>query len=58
VRQSFAGLSASVRVTSWWNGAAADRLLDDRHAALAERAISVILRGHGWVTLPEVTFSE
>jgi hypothetical protein len=57
VRAVFAGLEATVRVSAWWGGAAADRLLDERHAALSERAISLILRAPGWVTLPEVTFS-
>ncbi|HLX35233.1 MAG TPA: hypothetical protein VKR30_08325 [Candidatus Limnocylindrales bacterium] len=40
-----------------WNGAAADRLLDERHAALVERAVTVLQR-RGWTTAPEVSFAE
>jgi len=57
VRRSFEVLGARLRVTAWWNGAAADRLLDERHAGLGERAIR-FLRACHWLTLPEVTFSE
>ena len=57
VRRIFAPLDARVRVTVWWHGAAADRLLDERHAALVEQAVGV-LRWRVWITDVEVTFSE
>jgi hypothetical protein len=57
LREHFARLGARVRVSVWWNGAAMDRLLDARHAALVERTIDK-LRPYGWRTEAEVTFSE
>jgi hypothetical protein len=45
------------RLVPWWNGAAADRLLDSRHAALAERVVA-LLRRRGWDVHVEVSFSE
>lgn len=38
VRRVFTAAGANARLTAWWNGAAADRLLDERHARLVERA--------------------
>jgi transcriptional regulator with XRE-family HTH domain len=57
VRQAFAALGARARVTAWWNGAAADRLLDERHADVLERASRVMAK-LGWQVPTEVTFSE
>ena len=57
VRRVFAATDGRARVTAWWNGAAADRLLDERHAALVERALAV-MKQRGWQTAVEVTFSE
>ena len=57
VRRVFAATDGRARVTTWWNGAAADRLLDERHAALVERALAV-MKQRGWQTAVEVTFSE
>jgi hypothetical protein len=57
VRRVFAEAGGRARLTVWWNGAAADRLLDGRHAALVERALGV-LESRGWKTQVEVTFSE
>jgi transcriptional regulator with XRE-family HTH domain len=57
VRQTFAALGARARVTAWWNGAAADRLLDERHADVLERASRVMAR-LGWQVPTELTFSE
>jgi transcriptional regulator with XRE-family HTH domain len=57
VRRVFAAMGARARVTAWWNGAAADRLLDMRHAALVERALA-LMHLRGWQTAVEVTFSE
>jgi hypothetical protein len=57
IRAHFSGLGAQVRVSVWWNGAALDRLLDERHAALVERALGV-LRASAWRTETEVSFSR
>jgi len=56
VRQIFEVLGARVRASVWWNGAALDRLLDERHAALVERTIAT-LEASGWMVQIEVTFS-
>jgi hypothetical protein len=45
------------RLVPWWKGAAADRLLDARHAALVERVVA-LLRLRGWTVYVEVSFSE
>jgi transcriptional regulator with XRE-family HTH domain len=57
VRRLFARLEARARLSVWWHGAAADRLLDERHAALGECAARVLARS-AWQTPMEVTFSE
>lgn len=57
VRDHFALLGASVRITVYWNGAALDRTIDEKHARLVERTIAV-LRSFGWQTESEVTFSD
>jgi hypothetical protein len=56
VRQVFAAVGANARMVFTWRGAAADRLLDERHAALVERAIGRLER-RGWRCEPEVSFS-
>jgi hypothetical protein len=56
-RRLFEVLGGRVRPSVWWNGAAADRLLDERHAALVERAVAVF-RSRGWRTEVEVSFAE
>jgi hypothetical protein len=57
IRRLFAQLDARTRLTIWWNGAALDRLLDEEHAAMVERA-AVLIGGYGWATPTEVTFSQ
>lgn len=57
IRSAFRGVGGRVRVTAWWNGAAADRLVDESHAAIVESAAKVF-RARGWLTRPEVSFSE
>lgn len=57
VRQLFAAAGGQARLTAWWNGARADRLLDERHARLVERVVT-ILRARGWSTAVELSFSE
>jgi hypothetical protein len=53
----FAAVGGRARLTIWWHGALADRLLDERHAALGERALAVYARWN-WETAVEVTFSK
>lgn len=57
IRAHFAQLGATVRVSAWWNGAALDRLLDERHAQVVERTVAA-LRRFAWLVEPEFTFSE
>ena len=56
-RATFEAAGARIRIAIWWGGAAADRLLDERHAALVERAVAVLHR-RGWNTVVEASFSE
>jgi transcriptional regulator with XRE-family HTH domain len=58
VRRVLESLDGRLRVTAWWNGAAADRLLDERHAGIIERATTTIVHCGLWEVLSEVTFSE
>ncbi|MEP7159017.1 MAG: hypothetical protein ABI797_06285 [Chloroflexota bacterium] len=58
VRALFEAVDARARVVPWWNGAAADRLLDERHAAVGERAVRFIETLDDWLTEMEVSFSE
>ena len=53
----FEAVDGRARLTPWWGGAAADRLLDERHAAIAEGRIAVF-RIHSWEPFAEVSFSE
>lgn len=57
LRRTFEAVGGRARLGVWWNGAAADRLLDERHAGLVERAVAVLDR-RGWTTLIEASFSE
>lgn len=57
LRRVFAAAGGRARLNTWWNGAAAERLMDERHAALVERALSVLTQ-RGWLAAVEVTFSE
>jgi transcriptional regulator with XRE-family HTH domain len=57
IRRLFAEVEARTRIVAWWRGAAADRLLDERHASLAERGSRTIAR-YGWATPTELSFSE
>ena len=57
VRCVFAAAGAHARIVASWNGAALDRLLDERHAALVER-VARILQVRNWTTMVEQTFSE
>jgi transcriptional regulator with XRE-family HTH domain len=57
VRRTFEAAGGRLSVGAWWRGAAADRLLDERHAALVERTLAVFRR-RGWLAEVEVSFSE
>jgi transcriptional regulator with XRE-family HTH domain len=53
----FAALGGRLDARVSWHGAALDRLLDEGHARLAGRVVS-LLKGLGWLTQVEVSFSE
>ena len=57
VRTLYSHVGARARLSVWWNGAAADRLLDEKHAAIAERG-AVAMTNYGWTTPTEVTYSD
>jgi hypothetical protein len=57
VRQMFAAADGRARLTGWYNGALADGLLDERHAAIAEGACR-LCQLRGWLTFLELSFSE
>lgn len=57
VRRLFGQVDARARMSVWWHGAAADRLLDERHASIAEQGARIIAR-YSWATPAEVTYSE
>lgn len=56
-RRLFDAVGARARPTVWWNGAAADRLLDDRHAHDVERAVAAYRRRQ-WEPAVEVSFAQ
>ena len=56
-RRMFEAVGARARPAVWWNGAAADRLLDERHAYFVERGVRAYGRRH-WETAVEVSFAE
>lgn len=56
-RRMFEAVGARARPAVWWNGAAADRLLDERHASLVERSVQAFARRQ-WETAVEVSFSD
>jgi transcriptional regulator with XRE-family HTH domain len=57
LRKMAAALDARVTLGLQWRGAGLDRLLDERHAALADGATDW-LRGLGWTVALEVTYSH
>lgn len=57
VRVIFRAAGANARIVASWNGAALDRLLDERHAGLVEGAARV-LQARSWTTMVEQSFSE
>ena len=57
IRRMFLAVDGRARMTTWWGGAAADRLIDRRHAALVEAALD-LLRRRGWDTAAEVSFAR
>ena len=57
LRDHFARLGGSVRVTPWWNGAALDRLLDEAHAQVVD-ATARILPRFAFRVKTELSFSD
>lgn len=58
LRRHFTALGASLRVTVWWEGAALDRLLDERHAQVVEGATRELQHFRWPLVAAEVSFSE
>lgn len=56
-RRLFDAVGARLRPVAWWNGAAADRLLDERHALYVERGVRAFRRRR-WETAVEVSFAD
>ena len=52
-----AALDIRITVIPRWRGGELDRLLDARHAALAERVATYLAGLPGWVLSPEVSFA-
>jgi hypothetical protein len=57
LRSHFAKLGAKAQFTIWWNGAALDHLLDQRHADIVE-ATGRTLTKYGFTLRPEYSFNE
>ncbi len=57
IRKAFEAVDGRLYLSPWWRGAAADRLLDERHAELVERLVA-LLRERGWIVEVEVSFNE
>jgi transcriptional regulator with XRE-family HTH domain len=56
LRKLFAVFDADLVVYVRWRGGDLDRLIDSRHASLAER-ITQLLELAGWIVVPEVSYS-
>jgi hypothetical protein len=56
IQRMFEATGGRARLIVSWNGAAADRLLDARHAALVERTVGQLAH-RGWRADPEVSFA-
>jgi transcriptional regulator with XRE-family HTH domain len=50
-------LGARLSMRIYWHGEALDRMRDERHAALVDRILRVMI-AHAWVAQSEVTFNE
>jgi hypothetical protein len=57
VDRCLSALDARLDLRAWYHGAAGDRLLDERHAALVGRAVREMQR-NGWEIRVEVSFSD
>lgn len=53
----FAAVGARLQLNASWDGAAIDRLLDERHAAIVE-AVAKYLRARGWTVVAEISFAH
>jgi transcriptional regulator with XRE-family HTH domain len=50
-------LDIRLEMTTWWRGGDLDRMLNSKHAALAESAMAWLLASPGWEIRPEVSFN-
>jgi hypothetical protein len=57
VRAVMEAAGGRVRLVPSWNGAAADALLDERHARIVERGVRYLSGLRTWLTEAEITFS-
>ncbi len=57
MRRVFETVDGRLYLSPWWRGAAADRLLDERHAELVEHLVA-LLRERGWIVEVEVSWGE
>lgn len=57
IQRMFEATGGRARLIVSWNGAAADRLLDARHAALVEQTVAQLAK-RGWRADPELSFAE
>ncbi|MEO8626112.1 MAG: hypothetical protein ABI452_05370 [Candidatus Limnocylindrales bacterium] len=57
LRALFECMDGRARLLPWWKGAAADRLLDERHASMTERCVGYFPRP-AWEPHVEVSFAE
>lgn len=57
IRSLYEAVDGRARTTGWWNGAAGDRLLDERHAAIVEIVVR-LFRERGWQVHVELSFAE
>ena len=57
VRRYFARLGAKAQLNISWEGAALDRLLDERHAQVVD-AVARVLRGYGFQVMTEYSFND
>lgn len=57
LERAAAALDVQLSIIARWRGGDLDRMLNSRHAALAERAIAWLRALGPWVTRPEVSFA-
>jgi hypothetical protein len=58
VRAVMEAAGGRARLVPYWNGAAADALLDERHARIVEHGLRYFSRLRTWLAESEITFSR